>query len=154
VLASLAASRARARRPSPPRSSTAKMPRSSLLLALVAALAPACQAKVHLPKPPPAPKPFSTSITGEGGPPIRDTPVGTPGTSTMFMHSLMTVDPLAVCNDGSPAAYYLAEGSGTGAFHWLVYLEGSVRARSHLQRAACGLQRPERPQPQTPSMHA
>jgi len=28
-------------------------------------------------------KPFATSISGEGGPPIRDTPVGTPGTSDM-----------------------------------------------------------------------
>jgi hypothetical protein len=66
------------------------MPRSSLALALLASLAPAC-AKPHLPKPPPTPKPFSTSIAGEGGPPIRDTPVGTAGTSTLYMHSLMTV---------------------------------------------------------------
>ena len=102
-------------------------------------------------KPPPTPKPFSTSIAGEGGPPIRDTVVGTPGTSTMFMHSLMTVDPLAVCNDGSPAAYYYAAGSGTGAYHWLVYLEGSVRALARLQRAAHPWQRLEPLSPKPPN---
>ena len=105
------------------------MPRRTLALALLAAFAAPAAAVKKPHGPPPAPKLFSTSISGEGGPPIRDTPVGTPGTSTMYMHSLLDVDPMAVCNDGSPAAYYYAAGTGSGAFHWLVYLEGSVRAR-------------------------
>jgi hypothetical protein len=65
--------------------------------------------------------------------------------------TLPQVDPLAVCNDGSPAAYYLAEGSGSGAYNWLVYLEGSVRALAVFQRAACGLQRPEPLSPRPPN---
>jgi len=33
---------------------------------------------------------------------------------------------LAQCNDGSPAAYYYAPGSGSSAHLWVVYLEGSM----------------------------
>jgi hypothetical protein len=51
--------------------------------------------------------------SGEGGPPIQDTVVGTPGTTTFTLNWLTDVDPLAVCNDGSPAAYYFAPGSGS-----------------------------------------
>jgi len=36
--------------------------------------------------------------TGEGGPPIRDTPVDTPGTSTMYLFKLDKY-PGAVCNE-------------------------------------------------------
>lgn len=40
----------------------------------------------------------------------------------------------AVCNDGSPAAYFFAPGTGSGANIWLVYLEvrGLVTLRWHL----------------------
>jgi hypothetical protein len=76
--------------------------------------------------------PFATSIGGLGGPPAGFTPVGTPGTSTMVQNSLQNVDPLAVCNDGSPGAYYFAPGSGEQANVWLVYLE--VR---HCERTGC-----------------
>jgi hypothetical protein len=51
--------------------------------------------------------------SGEGGPPIQDTPVGTAGTTTFTLQWLTDIDPLAVCNDGSPAAYYYAPGSGS-----------------------------------------
>lgn len=71
-------------------------------------------------------KPFSTSITGLGAPPLGDTPVNAPGVSVMTENSLAHVDQLAVCNDGSPAAYYFAPGSGDGANTWLVYLEGAM----------------------------
>jgi hypothetical protein len=71
-------------------------------------------------------KPFATSITGLGAPPLGDTSVNTPGVSIMYMNSLANVDPLAVCNDGSPAAYFFAPGSGDGANTWLVYLEGAM----------------------------
>lgn len=78
-----------------------------------------------------APPPFLLTWTsGEGGPPIRDTPVGWPGVTTFNVNWLTDTDPLAQCNDGSPAAYYYAPGVGsTGA--WLP-LEcgtcGTVRA--------------------------
>lgn len=55
-----------------------------------------------LPKPPQAPKSpkdFVTTISGDGGPPIGLTNVGTPGTST-FTPVFLT-DSEAVCNDGS-----------------------------------------------------
>ena len=42
-------------------------------------------------------QPFITAISGEGGPPIRDTVVGTPGTSDMYLFSLDAY-PGAVCN--------------------------------------------------------
>ena len=64
--------------------------------------------------------------SGEGGPPIRDTPVGEPGTTTFTINWLTDVDPLAQCNDGSPAAYYYAKGTGSSADLWVVYLEGSM----------------------------
>ena len=32
--------------------------------------------------------------------------------------------PQAVCNDGTPAAYYLQKGTGSGANRWVLYLEG------------------------------
>ena len=73
--------------------------------------------------------PFATSITGEGGPPVGATPVGSMGTSTLTLTSLADVDRDAVCNDGSAAGYYYAPGTGEGANLWLVYLEGSVRTR-------------------------
>ena len=100
-----------------------RLVRATLLLAgLVATLG-------HTPRPPAAPlapKYFATSISGEGGPPIEDTPVGTTGTSTLQLYYLNNVDPLATCNDGSPAGYYFAPGSGSMANYWLVYLEGSM----------------------------
>ena len=64
--------------------------------------------------------------SGEGGPPIRDTPVGEPGTTTFSLNWLTDIDPLAQCNDGSPAAYYYAKGTGSSAHLWVVYLEGSM----------------------------
>jgi hypothetical protein len=82
--------------------------------------------------------PFATSITGEGGPPVGATPVGAMGTSTLTLTSLTDVDHDAVCNDGSPAGYYFAPGTGEGANLWLVYLEGSVRARIAQSGARCG----------------
>jgi hypothetical protein len=74
------------------------------------------------------PAPFATSISGEGGPPVGDTPVGTLGTSTLTLNWLTAIDPLAVCNDGSPAGYYFAPGTGDAG------------ARACLQRR-CALRR-------------
>lgn len=31
---------------------------------------------------------------------------------------------MAICNDGSPAVYYMSEGAGEGKDNWLVYLQG------------------------------
>jgi hypothetical protein len=105
-------------------------------------------------------KPLGGALTralarsGEGGPPIRDTPVGEAGTTTFTINWLTDIDPLAQCNDvrsryvaaccacadqryihsairqGSPAAYYYAPGYGSAADLWVVYLEGSVRAQT------------------------
>ena len=50
--------------------------------------------------------------------------MGTPGTSTLTLVYLADVDPLATCNDGSPAGYYFAPGSGSSSNLWVVYLEG------------------------------
>jgi len=36
--------------------------------------------------------PFITTLSGDGGPPVGETYVGTPGTSTLYMRSLATVD--------------------------------------------------------------
>ena len=44
----------------------------------------------------------------------------------MTLYYLNDIDPLATCNDGSPAGYYFAEGSGSSANLWIVYLEGSM----------------------------
>jgi len=37
---------------------------------------------------------------------------------------LDTVDPLAICNDGSPAAYYYRAGEGLGSSRWIIRLQG------------------------------
>ena len=37
---------------------------------------------------------------------------------------LTSVDPLAVCNDGSPAVYYWKKSSNPSNNKWLVFLEG------------------------------
>lgn len=42
---------------------------------------------------------------------------------------LTDVDRDAVCNDGSPAGYYFAPGSGDGVNLWLIYLEGACGSR-------------------------
>lgn len=55
--------------------------------------------KSRAPRPPGAPKPFVTTIDGDGGPPIGITPVGLPGTTTFTQ--VLLQDPLAVCNDGT-----------------------------------------------------
>ena len=43
---------------------------------------------------------------------------------------LTDVDRDAVCNDGSPAGYYYAPGSGDGVNLWLIYLEGARGSQS------------------------
>jgi O-palmitoleoyl-L-serine hydrolase len=45
-----------------------------------------------------------------------------PGVSVLGLHSLASVDPLAVCNDGSPAGFYYSAGSDPST--WLVFLQG------------------------------
>ena len=52
--------------------------------------------------------------------------MGEPGTTTFTINWLTDIDPLAQCNDGSPAAYYYAKGTGSSADLWVVYLEGSM----------------------------
>jgi hypothetical protein len=47
------------------------------------------------------------------------------GAPTMWLQPLVDIDPLAVCNDGSPAGYYFIEGT-TQANVWLIYLEGGM----------------------------
>jgi len=37
---------------------------------------------------------------------------------------LTTLNPNAVCNDGSPATYFFRKGTGNGASIWTIYLEG------------------------------
>jgi hypothetical protein len=112
-----------------PRTGSLHSPARCLRAVLLLAAAAASHAQhVHTPRPaspPPAPKFFATSIrcasitprrpylaeraltlaarSGEGGPPIQDTPVGTPGTSTMTLYYLNEIDPLATCNDGASA---------------------------------------------------
>lgn len=36
----------------------------------------------------------------------------------------VSTDPLAVCNDGSPAVYYVREGSQTNSDKWMIHLKG------------------------------
>lgn len=71
----------------------------ALLVAAVAAPGVSAGGQ-QTPPAPKAPKQFAASVTGLGGPPIQDTPVGTPGTSTMTLTYVTDVDPQAVCNDG------------------------------------------------------
>jgi hypothetical protein len=52
-------------------------------------------------------------------------PAARAGAPTMWMQPLVDIDPLAVCNDGSPASYYFIEGT-TQANVWLIYLEGGM----------------------------
>lgn len=43
----------------------------------------------------------------------------------MYLQHVNTTDPLAVCNDGTSAGYYIAPGSGSTNL-FLVYLEGAM----------------------------
>lgn len=65
---------------------------------------------------------FVTTLTS----PIPIVPLepGTPGTSELTANYLTA--PEAVCNDGSPAAYYYKAGSGSMTNTYMVYLEGSM----------------------------
>ena len=47
------------------------------------------------------------------------------GAPTMWLQGLLEIDPLAVCNDGSPAGFYFVPGT-TQSNIWLVYLEGGM----------------------------
>ena len=47
-----------------------------------------------------------------------------PGESSLTMRSLASYDALAVCNDGSPGAFYYAPGSDPTT--WLVFLQGGM----------------------------
>lgn len=44
--------------------------------------------------------------------------------------------PLALCNDGSPAAFLLRPGSGVGAQRWIIYLEGGGQCGDAAECAA------------------
>ena len=47
------------------------------------------------------------------------------GPAEMWIQWVNTFDPLAVCNDGSPAGYYW-QAATTQPSVWLVYLEGGM----------------------------
>ena len=90
------------------------------------------------------------------------------GAPTMWLQGLLEIDPLAVCNDGSPAGFYFVPGT-TQSNIWLVYLEGGMwcvhsipalarcvcacawlaRGCTTRLRTACGLRRSEGRIPQT-----
>lgn len=55
--------------------------------------------------------PFITTLSGDGGPPVGETYVGTPGTSTLYMRSLATVD----ANVRGPFTPARGVGSAVGA---------------------------------------
>jgi len=63
------------------------------------------------------------------------------GAPTMWLQPVVDIDPLAVCNDGSPSGFYFVPGT-TQSNVWLVYLEGGmwcVRAlRACVRCAALG----------------
>ena len=59
------------------------------------------------------------------------------GTSLMTLVSLADVDKDAVCNDGSPAGYYIANGTGAGGAHMQRGVAGvSLHARM-LRQPVC-----------------
>ena len=58
------------------------------------------------------------------------------GDDTLTLHSLTA--PTAVCNDGSPAAYYFSE--GTNSDLWVLYLEGGA-SHGRSCRAGCSAAR-------------
>jgi Pectinacetylesterase len=80
--------------------------------------------------------PFVTSINGLGVP-VDEWPSSDESVSTLTLSSLSSVDPLAVCNDGTPGAYYYAPGQGSGSSLWLVYLEGSMFCWSKTSCSEC-----------------
>lgn len=47
------------------------------------------------------------------------------GAPLMWLQGVVDIDPLAVCNDGSPSGYYFVPGT-TQSNIWLVYLEGGM----------------------------
>ena len=47
------------------------------------------------------------------------------GAPLMWLQGVLDIDPLAVCNDGSPAGFYFVPGT-TQSNIWLVYLEGGM----------------------------
>ena len=91
---------------------------------------PACDASCLQAAAPSHPARALCRAEPENNTPLNARPVtyiGTPGTSTLSVEWLDDIDSNAVCNDGSPAAYYFAPGSGDGANTWLVFLEVRLR---------------------------
>jgi hypothetical protein len=84
------------------------MRRSALLLAAAAALQQQAGCS-------PAPTgQFTTTLSGDGGPPVSVTYINTPGTSTLYEHSLADTDPLAVCNGAPRRSQYPPRGLRLG----------------------------------------
>jgi hypothetical protein len=69
---------------------------------------------------------------------VRALSAARPVAAQMTLHFLNQTDPDAVCNDGSPAGYYIAPGSGSGANLWLVYLEARARMCSSARAPLAG----------------
>lgn len=65
-----------------------------------------------------------SAATGSGGFAHAPAPGSGPDAGEMTKTSLAAYDSLAVCNDGSPGAFYYTEGSDPTT--WLIYLEGGL----------------------------
>lgn len=76
------------------------------------------------------------------GPTPASRPQRTPGASSsltsdlLYLYSLANADPLATCNDGTPAGYYFRP-SAAGSDLWVVYLQARRETRARGWPHAC-----------------
>lgn len=115
--------------------------RDPYLLALAAALVLQCGHCVSLYNATLDPLPSFDLVPGLADAALNYTPVWNAGPShwphrtNLSVFHVNAIDPEAVCNDGSPAAYYFAPATSLDyANVWLVYLGGCARVRLPLSR--------------------